>query len=95
MLVLKTLLPDKPFLAVTCSRDTTMRFWSTEELCPSGKLRAVLGADMSVAATAVGGPEAGAYTPTLTGKAVGAGLKVGCCCNLKPVLKAHVTATKI
>jgi hypothetical protein len=30
---------------------------------------------MAVAATAVGGPEAGAYTPTLTGKAVGGALK--------------------
>jgi len=30
---------------------------------------------MAVAATAVGGPQAGAYTPTLTGKAVGGALK--------------------
>ena len=41
--------PDRPFLAVTCSRDTTMRFWSTEALAPAAKLRAVMGADPSPA----------------------------------------------
>ena len=41
--------PDRPFFAVTCSRDTTMRFWSTEALAPAAKLRAVMGADPSLA----------------------------------------------
>ncbi len=41
----------RPFMAVTCSRDTTIRFWSTEEMCPSAKLRAVLGMDVTKAGT--------------------------------------------
>ena len=45
---------DRPFRAVTCSRDSTMRFWSTERMVPSAKLRAVMGAEV-IAAPAVGG----------------------------------------
>ena len=45
---------DRPFRAVTCSRDSTMRFWSTEGMVPSAKLRAVMGAEVT-AAPAVGG----------------------------------------
>lgn len=45
---------DRPFRAVTCSRDSTMRFWSTERMVPSAKLRAVMGAEVT-AAPAVGG----------------------------------------
>ena len=37
---------DAPFRAVTCSRDSTMRFWSTERMVPSAKLRAVMGAEI-------------------------------------------------
>ena len=69
--------PDKPFVAVTCSRDTTMRYWSTEELCPSARLRAVLGADVTTAATAGGVPAAAtdAGKRTMVGKAIGERLK--------------------
>ena len=42
---------DRPFNAVTCSRDTTMRFWSTEDMAPSAKLLAVLGAEVTQAHT--------------------------------------------
>ena len=45
---------DRPFRAVTCSRDSTMRFWSTERMVPSAKLRAVMGAEVT-AAPAAGG----------------------------------------
>ena len=37
----------RPFRAVTCSRDTTMRFWSTEGMAPSAKLLAVMGGEVS------------------------------------------------
>ena len=56
---------DRPFRAVTCSRDSTMRFWSTERMVPSAKLRAVMGAEVT-AAPAVGGA-AGISAP-ITGR---------------------------
>ena len=43
---------DAPFRAVTCSRDSTMRFWSTERMVPSAKLRAVMGAEIPAAPAA-------------------------------------------
>ena len=52
--------PDRPFCAVTCSRDSTMRFWSTERMAPSAKLRAVMDAEITAAPAA--GAESAAGT---------------------------------
>ena len=56
--------PLRPFRAVTCSRDSTIRFWSTEEMCPSAKLYAVVGEDVTRARAAASGAIAGATTAT-------------------------------
>ena len=76
--------PLRPFQAVTCSRDTTIRFWSTEEMCPSAKLYAVVGEDVTRARAAAAGGDRGSDDdhdgPTLVGRAVGQ--------NLAPRLEA-------
>ena len=67
--------PLRPFRAVTCSRDSTIRFWSTEEMCPSAKLYAVVGEDVTRARAAASGGDRGSDDgdgrPTLIGRAVG------------------------
>ena len=62
--------PARPFLAVTCSRDSTIRFWSTEECAPAAKIRAVLGKD-ATSCSIVGEERNGDERKRLLGRAAG------------------------